>query len=219
MRFTWFAAGFLVVALSPTACKRSGDSSSPGGECGGLCGKGTRCDGNMCVVDYSQDICSAPAETNETPVVPMKPPITSWGECYQDRSELPKKFKAVDDRSIPQFDPDAPRPVDMNGNNGDEQLNESLLNANMRDIEYAINECLATAACYQGSSLPDGRIDFVFRLPGTGKIDAITVTAPTGLAVFGVVPCARKAIAEHSFPSYDGPPMTVRYNIQIGGGD
>ena len=219
MRFTWFAAGFLVVALSPTACKRSGDSSSPGGECGGLCGKGTRCDGSMCVVDYSQDICASAEEVNETPVVPMKPPITSWGECYQDRSELPKKFKPVDDKSIPQFDPNAARAVDMNGTGGDATLDESLLNANMREVEYAINECLATAACYQGSGLPNGRIEFQFRLRGTGKIESVTVAAPTGLSVFGVVPCSRKAIADHVFPTFDGPPMTVRYSIEIGGVD
>ena len=219
MRFTLFAVGTLFVALSPMACKREGGSSSPGGECSSMCGKGTRCDGNMCVVDYSQDICSSPVETNETPVVPMKPPITSWGECYQDRSELPKKFKPVDDSGVPQFDADAPRAVDMNGNGGDEQLNESLLNANMRDVEYAINECLATAACYQGSGLPNGRMDFQFRLGGNGKVDAISVTAPPGLQVFGVIPCARKAVASHSFPTYDGPAMTIRYSIEIGGVD
>ncbi len=218
MRFTLFAGVFLGVALSQSACKKSGDSNSPGGECSGMCGKGTRCDGSICVIDYSQDVCASEEETQEHPVVPMKPPITSWGECYEDRDSLPK-FKAVDDKKIPQFDPNAPRPVDLNSNGGDEQLNEAVLNAHMREIEYAINDCLAKAACYQGSSLPNGRIDFHFRLTGAGKIDAITVSAPPGLSVFGIIPCARKAVADHAFPAYDGPPMTVKYNIEIGGVD
>lgn len=218
MRFTLFAAGLLGVALSQSACKKGGGTNSPEGECAGMCGKGTRCDGSVCVVDYSQDICASPEDmVNETPVVPMKPPITSWGECYEDRSTLPKKFKPVDDSKIPQYDVNAPRAVDMNGGDGDEQLNEAVLNQHMREVEYAINECLALASCYQGSSLPNGRIDFQFRLTGAGKVDAISVTAPPGLSVFGIVPCVRKAVSDHAFPTYSGPPMSVKYNIEIGG--
>jgi hypothetical protein len=217
MRFTLFAVGFLGMALGQVACKRDSESTSPGGECGGMCGRGTRCDGKVCVVDYSQDICASP-ETNETPVVPMKPPITSWGECYEDRNQMPK-FKAVDDSKIPQFDANAARNLDMNGNGGDEQLNEAILNAHMREVEYAINDCLAKGACYQGSSLPNGRMDFTFRLLGSGKVESIAVTAPAGLSVFGIIPCARKAVADHVFPTYDGPAMTVRYNIEIGGAE
>ena len=89
----------------------------------------------------------------------------------------------------------------------------------MRDVEYAINDCLAKAACYQGSILPNGRIDFTFRLLGTGKVESISVVAPTGLSVFGIIPCARKAVVDHVFPTYDGPAMTVKYNIEIGGSD
>lgn len=216
MRFTLFAVGILGMALVEVACKRDGETTSPGGECDGMCGRGTRCDGKVCVVDYSQDICATPGETNETPVVPMKPPITSWGECYEDRNQMPK-FKPVDDKGIPQFNINAPRNLDLNGNGGDEQLNEAILNAHMREVEYAINDCLAKAACYQGSSLPNGRIDFTFRLMGSGKVESIAVEAPAGLSVFGIIPCARKAVADHVFPTYDGPAMTVRYNIEIGG--
>lgn len=215
MRFTLFAAGLLGVALSQSGCKKDGSTNSPDGECAGLCGKGTRCDGGVCIVDYSQDICATPSDVEEHPVVPMKPPITSWGECYTDRSELPKKFKPVDDSKIPQFDPDAARALEMNG--GDEQINEAVLNSHMREVEYAINDCLALASCYQGSSLPNGRLDFQFRLTGNGKVESITATAPPGLSVFGVIPCVRKAIADHAFPTYNGPAMTVKYNVEIGG--
>lgn len=215
MRFTLFAAGLLVVALSQSGCKKDGSTNNPDGECAGLCGKGTRCDGSVCVVDYSQDICAAPGDVEEHPVVPMKPPITSWGECYTDRSELPKKFKPVDDSKIPQFDPNAARALEMGG--GDEQINEAVLNSHMREVEYAINDCLALASCYQGSSLPNGRLDFQFRLTGAGKVESIAVTAPPGLSVFGVIPCVRKAVADHAFPTYNGPTMTVKYNVEIGG--
>lgn len=214
MRTYLILAGLAALAMSPAACKRNSDSNSPGGECGGLCGRGTRCDGEQCVVDYSQDVC-----TNfvaETPEVPMRPPITSWGECTLDRNQLPKKFVPVDDSAIEQYDPNRTRTLDWS--DGDEQLNEPVLNANMREIEYAINECLAVAACYNGGTLKGGRLDLVISLVGkTGRADAVSVTAPPDLSVYGIVPCVRKAVADHQFPKYSGPPMTVKYNIEIGG--
>jgi hypothetical protein len=213
MRTGLIAAGFLAVMVQQPACKKDGESSSPGsGGCADKCGRGTRCDGSMCVVDYSQDICSS-GPIEQPDVVPSKPPITNWGECWEDRNQLPK-FKAVDDKKIPQYDPNVARRLDMNS--GEEQLSEPVLMSNMRDVEYEINKCLSLAACYQGQSLPSGQIDFQFRLGGDGKVESITVTAPTGLSIFGVVPCARKAVFDHQFPTFDGPGMTVNYNIVIG---
>ncbi|PCC71757.1 hypothetical protein SAMN02745121_03109 [Nannocystis exedens] len=214
MRTTLILAGLVGLSMAPAACKKNSDSNAPGGECGGMCGRGTRCDGNTCVVDYSQDICTSQAVVQEE--VPMRPPITSWGECTLDRNQLPKKFVPVDDKSIPQYDPNRTRTLDWSA--GDEQLNEPVLNANMREVEYAINECLAVAACYNGGSLKGGRIDLIISLVGkTGRADAVSVTAGPDLQVFGIVPCVRKAIANHQFPTYNGPPMTVKYNIEIGG--
>jgi hypothetical protein len=213
MRTGLIAAGFLVVMVQQTACKRDGDTSSPNSGCADKCGRGTRCDGTLCVVDYSQDICSSGAPTESPDEVPAKPPITSWGECWEDRNALPK-FKAVDDKSIPQYDPNGVRKLDMNA--GEEQLNEPVLMSNMRDVEYEINKCLSTAACYQGQSLTGGQIDFQFRLGGDGKVESVTVKAPQPLTIFGIVPCVRKAVYDHQFPKFDGPGMTVNYNIVIG---
>lgn len=215
MRTTLIAAGILGMAVSPLACKRNSDSTAPSGECGGLCGRGTRCDGSVCVVDYSQDICSSPTETRHEEEVPTKPPITSWGECTLDRNQLPKKHVPVNDKDIPQYDPNRARKLDWN--EGEEQLTEPVLMSNMRDIEYKINDCLAVAACYNNGSLKGGRLDMVISLSGkTGKVDSVSITAPPDLQIFGIVPCVRRAIAEHQFPTYNGPPMTVKYNIEIG---
>lgn len=214
MRITLFAAGILGVALSQGGCKRESTTTSPvSGECGGLCGRGTRCDGKVCVVDYGQDICASTTEPESEPQVEMRPPITNWGECWEDRNQLPK-FKPVDDKAIPQFDPNAVRRLDMNA--GEEQLNEPVLMSNMRDVEYEINKCLSTAACYQGQSLAGGQIDFQFRIGGDGKVESVTVRAPQQLQIFGIVPCSRKAVFDHQFPKFDGPGMSVTYNIQIG---
>lgn len=214
MRTGLIAAGFLAVMVQTTACKKDGDSSSPSGSgCADKCGRGTRCDGTMCVVDYGQDICSSGDTLTQPDEVPMKAPITSWGECWEDRNQLPK-FKPVEDKSIPQYDPNVARKLDMNA--GEEQLSEPVLMSNMRDVEYEINKCLSTAACYQGQSLQGGQIDFQFRVGGDGKVESVTVKAPSQLSIFGIVPCSRKAVYDHQFPKFDGPGMTVNYNIQIG---
>ena len=214
MRTTLILIGLAGLAATPMACKRNGDSNAPSGECSGLCGHGTRCDGKKCVVDYSQDICTTQEIKNEDP--PMRPPITTWGECTLDRNQLPKKFVPIDDKSIPQYDTERVRSLDWA--DGDEQLNEPVLNAHMRDIEYAINECLAVAACYNGGSLKGGTIELKLGLVGkTGRIDAISVTAPPELQVYGIVPCIRKAVADHHFPMFNGPTMTVKYSIEIAG--
>lgn len=203
------------MAISPVACKRNGDTAAPTGECGGMCGHGTRCDGKVCVVDYSQDICGSHDEPKAPEAVPTKPPVTSWGECTLDRNQLPKKHVPVNDKDIPQYDPNRARTLDWS--EGDEQLNEPVLMSNMRDIEYAINECLAVAACYNNASLPGGRLDLVISLSGkTGKADAVTITAPPALQIYGIVPCVRRAVADHQFPTYSGPPMTIKYNVEFG---
>lgn len=203
------------MAISPVACKRNSGSNEPSGECGGMCGRGTRCDGNVCVVDYSQDVCGSQEEPKVPESVPTKPPITSWGECTLDRNQLPKKHVPVNDKDIPQWDPNRARTLDWS--EGDEQLNEPVLMSNMRDIEYGINECLAVAACYNGGSLKGGRLDMVISLSGkTGKADAVTVTAPPDLQIYGIVPCVRRAVADHQFPTYSGPPMTIKYNVEFG---
>ncbi|PCC71877.1 hypothetical protein SAMN02745121_03229 [Nannocystis exedens] len=212
MRTTLIFAGLVAFSLSPAACKRNSAPRSPD-ECGGLCGAGTRCDRGSCVVDSSQDTpVKQEVETNE---IPMRPQITSWGECTHERDELPKKFVPVDDSAIPQYDIERPRVLDWS--EGDEQLNEQVLSAHMREVEYGINECLSIAACYNHGSLKGGRLDMVIGLVGkTGRVDAVTVTASRGLQVFGIVPCVRKVVADHQFPSYNGPQMTVKYNIEIG---
>ena len=73
-----------------------------------------------------------------------------------------------------------------------------------------------TPAFYTGQSLQGGQIDFQFRVGGDGKVESVTVKAPAPLSTSGSVPCSRKAVYDHQFPKFDGPGMSVNYNIQIG---
>lgn len=198
----------LLGAASAISC-RAKTPELPG-ECAGMCGKGTRCDGAACVVDYSQDICGNPYDSE--PEVSAPPPVDSWGVCDQDRASLPA-FVAVDDSKVPQFDPNATIVLDMNA--GSERLRDDVLNAEMRKIEHEINACLNTAACYNGGHLGSGEIAFRFRLLGSGKVQSVTVEAPAELTVHGIVPCTRKVIADHVFPKFNGQHMVVKYSIEL----
>ncbi len=178
-----------------------------------MCGKGTRCDNGTCVVDYGQDICGNSYEEDDEPEIgDRKPPIDNWAECTEDMASLPE-FVPMDDSNVPQYDPNAARSIDMNA--GDEQLNEELINNHMREIEYALNACFSKAACYNGGAFPTGEVSFTFRLEASGDVSSVALQAPEEFNIFGTIQCARRAVADHKFPSYDGAAMTISYSVEL----
>jgi hypothetical protein len=207
-------AGFVSLSLT-TGCKR-GETTAPG-ECGGVCGDGTRCANGMCVVDYlaacssgMDDIGSLETDGEGG----MRPPITDWGQCKEELASLPE-YEPIDDSGVPQFDLDAPRKLDMNATHGDEQLAEDAVNRNMREIEYALNECFSRSACYNEGTFPGGTMAFSFRLMSSGQVESVKVDAPEEMDIFSTIQCARKAIFDHRFPEYDGPAMTISYSVEL----
>ncbi|MEZ4380145.1 MAG: hypothetical protein R3A79_02265 [Nannocystaceae bacterium] len=208
----------LVVLLSlgfgSSACKRQDDSSAPtvGGDCDGKCGKYTHCDDGRCVVDYTTAVCEDMSTDLGEPVESM-PPVTTWGACDVDPASLPEEFVPVDDSGIPRYDPNKATVLDMNA--GSERLDDTRLMSEMRTIEHALNRCLSVASCYN-NGLGSGTISFEFRIVGkTGAVNGVNVSAPEALSVYGIVPCARAAIYEHTFPTFDGQHMVVNYSVEL----
>ncbi len=211
MRAFWI--GFCVLGMAAVGACRGGNTIAPG-ECGTMCGKGTRCDDGTCVVDYGQDVCgnSYDFDEGDADIGEARPPIDNWAQCNQDMGSLPE-FVPVDDSDIPEFDPNATRSINMNG--GDEQLSEDLINNHMREIEYALNECFSLAACYNEGAFPTGEVSFTFRLEPSGEVSSVGLKAPADFNIFGTIQCARRAVADHKFPSYDGPGMTISYSVEL----
>ncbi|MCA9688893.1 MAG: hypothetical protein R3A51_18015 [Nannocystaceae bacterium] len=208
-----FFAGALGLSLTTTACRGGKETNKPG-ECGGRCGDGTKCQDGQCVVDYLA-VCRPDdydPDGGDEDNTQMRPPIDTWGQCQEDASDLPP-FKPVDDSHVPQYDPNKARTLSMDI--GDEQLAEDTINAHMRDVEYALNECFSRAACYNNGVFPSGTIEFVFRLEGSGQVESVKVTAPEEFNIFSAIQCARKAVYDHKFPSYDGPGMTISYAVEL----
>jgi len=197
------------LSLGLTSCHKGEGTASPN-ECAGMCGKSTRCDGSKCVVDYSTDVCDGMSMEEE--IEDMPPPISNWGACDVDPSTLPS-FEPVDDSAIPAYDPKKATVLDMNA--GSERLSDTQLAAQMRQIEHKINSCLSLASCHN-NGLGSGTIGFEFRVTGkNGSVDGVNVTAPEELQVFGIVPCVRKAIADHTFPTFQGQQMVVNYSVEL----
>ena len=204
--------GLILAALLSTStaasCGGKGSTTAPG-ECAGMCGKGTRCDGGRCIVDYSQDICGSPSAE---PAPEMLPAIDNWGTCDRDRKSMPK-FVAVDDTGIPELNSTKTKVLDMNA--GSEKLRDDVLMAEMRKVEYEINKCLATAACYSGGSLGGGEMKINFRILGNGSVESVSIEASDPLKVYGIIPCSRMAVFQHGFPRFNGQDMTVKYSIEL----
>jgi hypothetical protein len=62
-----------------------------------------------------------------------------------------------------------------------------------------------------------GSLKFKLRVLPSGKVEGVSVTAPASLRVWGIPACARKAVYQHKFPSYDGMAMAVGFSVDIDG--
>lgn len=206
----------LLVAL-PFACE-----PAPKPDCGGICGPGTACVEGQCVV-------AAPEEAEPAPAATKKPkkkrhrkgkrrgagaaagepePGDELDEAPAD--ELPP-FVAVDDRKIPQFSANKTQAIDLKA--GSERPSERELDRHFAQITPKITRCVVTASRY--GEIGKGRLAVKLRLLPSGKVESVSVKAPASLAVWGIVPCARKAVYDHRFPSYDGPSVAVDFGVDV----
>lgn len=134
--------------------------------------------------------------------------------CPYAPDEVPP-LDTLDDGSVPQFDASRNRASNMN--RGEERLQDIDLHAHMMGIQGQLFACVDLAACYEdGAELPgDGELDFDFELHPDGHVVAVSVSASPGLNHPSVVACARRTMAQHRFPRYDGGQMMIEYRITI----
>ena len=86
----------------------------------------------------------------------------------------------------------------------------------MSRLTGRFQKCIETAAMYSDEELGAGTLSFKLRIGPEGKVEGVSVTAPANLKVFGIVPCSRKAVYDHRFPKFDGPPMGVDFSFDVG---
>jgi hypothetical protein len=200
--------------VSAGLCLVSGCDRGPGPElCHGVCGVGTQCrDGRCIVADEPEELASEDAEPTKTRRRRSKGK-RGRSKAGADEPDA-TSFRPVDDSHIPKYDPNRVQHIDMKS--GTDRLADATIRAHLRRLEPAFNRCIETAAMHSEQELRSGSVDFVFTIEGTGKVSGVTVKAPKHLSVFGIVPCLRKALFTHRFPTYDGPATGVDYSFEVG---
>ena len=123
--------------------------------------------------------------------------------------------EALVDQTVPEFN--ARRGRASNMHRWEESLQDIDLHQHMMGLQGTIFGCVDLAACYEdGADLPGaGDLDFDFELEPNGRVAAVSVEVSPGLDHPSVVACARQAMFEYRFPSYDGGQMMVEYTMTI----
>lgn len=191
---------------------------APSAPCGGRCGPGTVCEADQCV--------AAPVAAEPAPeATPTKKRgrrrksgtgAPAAGEPEDPAGGAPEEappppFVAVDDSRIPEFSAEQSQTIDLEA--GSERPSEAVLDKHFARITPRIHDCVVTASRY--GEVGRGRLAVKLRLLPSGKVESVSVKAPASLQVWGIVPCARKAVYDHRFPSYDGPSVGVDFGVDV----
>lgn len=178
-------------------------------ECYNVCGEGTQCLQRRCVIAEATEPEPEPEDTKPGKKKRRRKKKHGGGEAAAAGD-----FKPVNDSHIPKYNANRVQKIDMNS--GTERLPDATIRSHLGRLESKFNKCIETAAMYSDDEIRPGGVDFVFSIEKTGRVSGITVKAPKHLRVFGIVPCLRKAVFDHRFPSYDGPPTGVDYSFKVG---
>lgn len=170
-----------------------------------MCGEGTQCQAGKCVV--------AQAEPDPDPEPDEKGKRKRKRKGRRGGKSEAGTFTPVDDSHIPAHDPNAIQTIGPES--GTERLPDRTIRQHLSRLEPKFNKCIETAAMHSPEELASGRIDFVFAIKPNGRINGVNVKAPKHLKVFGIVPCMRKVLWDHHFPSYDGPVTGVDYSFRV----
>jgi hypothetical protein len=198
-----------VVLAGACACDRG-----PGPDrCYDVCGAGTQCVQRRCVIADAADLEEAEPEDDGSGKKRRRG-RRGRGKGGAEPAIDASDFKPVDDSHIPRYDANRVQHIDMKS--GTERLADETIRAHLRRLESKFNRCIEVAASYSPEEIASGDVDFVFSIEKSGKVSGINVKAPKHLRVFGIVPCLRKTVYDHAFPSYDGPPTGVDYSFKVG---
>ena len=184
--------------------------------CSGACGPGTECVADRC------EAIAPPLVEEPTGKRKRKPKRGRKGAAAagdggaeepaaEPAAEVLPPFVPVDDSRVPQFSNAEPQALDMKA--GTERLSESELDRHFAKVTPQIQRCVTTASAY--GEIGAGSLKFKLRVLPSGKVESVSLTAPASLRVWGIPSCARRAVYDHRFPSYDGAAMGVTFGVDI----
>ncbi len=176
--------------------------------CYGVCGEGTHCEAGKCVVAELEEPEPEPEAASGKKKKRRRRGRKGSGASKDEGSS----FKAEDDSNVPGYDPKAAKGLDMNA--GTDRLADRTIRQHLSRLEPKFNKCIEKSALAHEESLK-GELDFVLSIQPSGKVGGVTVKASGNLKKAGVVPCARKVVYGHRFPSFDGSTMGVDYSFKV----
>jgi len=180
---------------------------SPGADaCYGVCGEGTQCEAGKCVV------AEAPEPEPEPEPVTGKKKRRRRSRRGGNSKSADAGFTPEDDSNVPGYDPEATKALDLKA--GTERLSDRKIRQHLSRLEPKFNKCIEKSALAHDDALK-GELDFVLSIEPSGKVGGVTVKASGNLKAAGVVPCARKVVYGHRFPSFDGSTMGVDYSFKV----
>lgn len=107
---------------------------------------------------------------------------------------------------------DEPRDLDLGGGGGEARLSDQRVQQGMDQALRGVGRCLALAASDQAVT---GRLVFGLRIEPDGRVRRVNLTGPAAVTTGEAGSCLRRIARTASFPSFDGPPMFVRYPITL----
>jgi hypothetical protein len=195
------AATPALIAVLLAAC-----DPSPGPDaCYGVCGDGTQCEAGKCVV-------AEVPEPEPEPEATGKKKKRRRSSKKSSNKTAKSGFTPEDDSSVPGYDPKATKTMNLKA--GTERLSDRTIRQHLSRLEPKFNKCIEKSALAHDDAL-EGELDFILSIEPSGKVGGVTVKASGNLKSAGVVPCARKVVYGHRFPSFDGSTMGVDYSFKV----
>lgn len=183
-------------------------------DCGGVCGEGTACVEGRCeLVEPELEIPVEDEKTGKKRKKKRKP--GSGGEAEgegEGEAELGGGTPWTDDSKVPRFDPDADQVI--GASEGSERLGDATIDRELAELDDDFQACVREAND-RVAELGTGKVSYSFGIAPSGKVTGVNASAPQNLKDAGVIPCVRKAVYEHRFPSYDGPPTKASSSFSV----
>jgi hypothetical protein len=188
----------------------------PAPDCAGLCGDGTTCEQGRCVVARADE-----PETSEELVEDDKQARKGrrgrrgkpGGDAAATAPTPTGKGPPLDDDAhVPRFDPDKDQTIGMSDGSG--RLSDATIDRELGKLDKPLQDCVRDAN-QRVDELGTGTVKYSFGVAGSGKVTGVNVTAPQNLKDAGIVPCVRKVVYGHRFPSFDGPEMKASSSFTV----
>lgn len=138
--------------------------------------------------------------------------LPDFGQCPYEEGNVPP-YEAADDGHVPGLDPQRSRLTNMDA--GDATIHNEALLQLLNQATAQVLQCVSVSACYDDRALEPGSIDLRFELAPNGDVRGVDVEPTPGMDHTGIRECARLAIWDTEFPSFDGADMMVSYQLDI----